>query len=154
MRCANPAAVWAATYLAPDADCAQLLASCYELAEAGGAEVLLQHGLSEALVLPGHRAMPSSKLRQVRGVSRRPGLSNCTGLVHQLCMASAGSAKGQCSSMVGLHSLITYLSCSCEAAMVQAGRCSGNNSSNGAGCDWDWVVEPGWPPPAAAAGTC
>ena len=102
---------------------------------------------------PRYRVMPSNKLRQVRGLSE-PGLSSCTGLVHQLFMASSWSARGPCSSMVGLHSLRPYLSCSCEAAMVQAGRCLGSSCSGGAGCDWDGAVEPGWGPPAAAAGCC
>ena len=56
--------------------------------------------------------------------------------------------------MVGLHSLRPYLSCSCEAATVQAGRCLGSSSSGGCGCDWGVAVEAGWPPPAAAAGGC
>ena len=132
----------------------------HDLAEAGGAQVLLQHGLGQALVLvqeaqvQGHAVQQVAPRARVERAPWRPGLSSCTGLVHQVCMASSWLARGPCSSMVGLHSLRPYLSCSCEAVTVQAGRCLGSSSSGGCGCDWGVAVEAGWPPPAAAGGCC
>ena len=105
MRCAKRAAVWAATHLAPGVDCATASGQLegHELGEAGGAEVDLQHGLSEALVLVQEAQAQGHAIQQVVPGSRvePPGLSSCTGLVHQLCMTSTGQPRGHAAAWWG-----------------------------------------------------
>ena len=93
---------------------------------------------------PRYRVMPSSRLRQVCGLSGGPGLASCT-FFKAWCTSLQLVSQGLCSSMVGLHCLRPYLSCSCEAATVHACKRWGSNTSGGAGGYWGGAGStPGW----------
>ena len=69
----------------------------HDLAEAGGFQILLQHGLGEALVLVQEAQVQGHAVQQVAPgaqIERAARPVRCTGLVHQVCMASSWSARG------------------------------------------------------------